>query len=48
MLAINDIQGLGFEIFTLVSDMHENVDLVLGINRIFELEGTITCKESFV
>ena len=33
-----DIHGHRFEIYTLVSEMHENVDLVLGIKNIFELE----------
>ena len=36
-----DIHGHRFEIFTLVSEIHENVDLVLGIKNIFELEGII-------
>ena len=27
-----------FEIYTLVSEIHENIDLVLGIPKIFELE----------
>ena len=35
-----------FEIFTLVSEIHENVDLVLGIKNIFELEGIINSQES--
>ena len=30
-----------FGIFTLVSEIHENVDLVLGIKNLFELEGVI-------
>ena len=30
-----DIHGHRFEIFTLVSEIHENVDLVLGIKNIF-------------
>ena len=33
-----DIHGHRFEIFTLVSEVHENVDLVLVIKNIFELE----------
>ena len=28
-----------FEVCTLVSEIHENVDLVLGIKNVFELEG---------
>ena len=28
---IVDIQGHRFEVYTLVSEIHENVDLVLGI-----------------
>ena len=38
---VKDIQGHRFEIFTLVSGIHENEDLVLGIWNIFELEGMI-------
>ena len=34
-----------FEIYTLVSEIHENVDLVLGIKNIFELEGIISSWE---
>ena len=34
-----------FEIYTLVSKIHENVDLVLGIKNMFELEGTISLQE---
>ena len=36
-----DIHGHRFKIYTLVSEIHENVDLVLGIKNIFELEGAI-------
>ena len=36
-----DIHGHRFEVFTLVSQIHEDVDLVLGIKNIFELEGII-------
>ena len=36
-----DIHGHRFEIFTLVSEIHENVDLILGIKYLFELEGII-------
>ena len=38
---IVDMHGHRFEIYTLVSEIHENVDLVLGIKNIFELEGNI-------
>ena len=34
---IIDIHGHRFEIFTLVSEIHENVDLDLGIKNVFEL-----------
>ena len=37
-----DIHGHRFEIFTLVSEIHENVDLVLGKKNIFVLESIIT------
>ena len=36
---IVDIHRHRFEIYTLVSEIHENVDLVLGIKNVFELEG---------
>ena len=43
---IIDIHGHRFEIFTLVSEIHDNVDLVLGMKNIFELEGIIDSRES--
>ena len=36
---IIEIAGHMFEIYTLVSNIHDNVDLVLGIKNVFELEG---------
>ena len=42
---IIDVHGHRFEIYTLVSEIHENVDLVLGIKNIFELEGVINSKD---
>ena len=36
-----DIHGHRFEIYTLVSEICENVDLVLGIKNVFKLEGVI-------
>ena len=38
---IINIHGPRFEIYTLVSEIHENMDLVLGIKNIFELEQVI-------
>ena len=38
---IIDIHGHRFEIYTLVLEIHKNIDLVLGIENIFELEGVI-------
>ena len=43
---IIDIRGHRFEIFTLVSEIHDNVDLVMGLKNIFELEGVIDSRES--
>ena len=42
------IQKYRFEIFTLVSEIHENVDLVIGIKNLFELEGVIDSWDSCV
>ena len=40
-----DIHGHRFKIYTLVSEIHENVDLVLGIKNVFELEGVINSRD---
>ena len=45
---IIDIHGHRFEIYTLVSEIHENMDLVLGIKNVLELEGVIdSCDSCF-
>ena len=41
-----DLNGHRIEIFTLVLEIHENVDLVIGIKNKFELEGMINSQES--
>ena len=38
---IIDIHGHRLEFYTLVSEIHENVDLVLGIKTVFKLQGVI-------
>ena len=40
------ICGHRLEVFTLVSEIFDNVDMVLGIKNIFELEGVIDSLES--
>ena len=35
-----------FEVFTLVSEIHDNVDLVLGMKNAYELEGIIDMRDS--
>ena len=42
------IQSHRFEIFMLVSEIHEDVDLVIGIKNLFELEGIIDSWDSCV
>ena len=42
---IIDVHGHRFEIYTLVSEIHENVDLVLGIKNVYELEGVINSRD---
>ena len=42
---IVDIHGHRFEIYTLASEIHENVDLVWGIKNMFELEGIINSRD---
>ena len=43
---IIDIHRHRFEIFTLVSEIHDNVDLVMGMKNIFKLEGVIDLRDS--
>ena len=42
---IVDKNGHIFEIYMLVSEIQENVDLVLGIKNVFELEGIINSRD---
>ena len=42
---IIDVHGHRFEIYTLVSQIHENVDLIMGIKNVFKLEGVINSQE---
>ena len=42
---IIEIHGHRLEIYTLVSEIHENVDLILGIKNVFELEGVINSRD---
>ena len=45
-MVIIDIHRHGFEIFPLVYEIHNNVDLVMGMKNIFELEGVIDSQDS--
>ena len=45
---IMTIQSHSFEIFTLVSEIHENVHLVIGMENLFELEGVIDSWDTCV
>ena len=42
---IVEIAGHKFEIYTLVSEIHDNVDLVLEIKNVFKLEGIFNSQE---
>ena len=42
---IIEVHGHRFEIYALVSDIHENVDSVLGIKNVFKLEGVINSRD---
>ena len=39
------IHGHRLGIYTLVSEIHKNIDLVLGIKNVFELEGVINLRD---
>ena len=43
---IIDIHRHRFKIFTLVLEIHDNVDLVMGMKNIFKLEGVIDSQDS--
>ena len=43
---IIEINEHRLEVFTLVSEIFDNVDMVLGINNLFEIEGVIDTRES--
>ena len=43
---IVEIHGHRMEVFTLVSEIFDNIDMVLGIKNLFELEGVIDTRES--
>ena len=43
---IIDIYRYRFEIFTPVYEIHDNVDLVMGMKNIFKLEGVIDSQDS--
>ena len=46
ILVIVEISNHRLEAFTLVSEIFDNVDMVLGIKNLFELEGVIDSRES--
>ena len=46
ILVIIEICGHRLEVFTLVLEIFDNVDMVLGIKNFFELEGVIDSQES--
>ena len=39
------IQGHIFEIYVMVSEIHDNVNLVLGVKTFMELDGEISMRE---
>ena len=42
---IVDVHGHRIKVYTLVSEIHENVNLVLGIKDVFELERILNSRE---
>ena len=46
ILVIIDVYRDKYEVFTLVSQIHVNVNLVLGMKNVFELEGVIDVWDS--
>ena len=46
ILVVIDVYDHRFEVFTLVPEIHDNVDLVLSMKNVFELEGVIDMQDS--
>ena len=46
ILVIVEICGHRLEVFTFMSEIFDNVEMVLGIKNIFQLEGVIDSRES--
>ena len=42
---IVEINGHRLEVFTLVSEIFDNINMVLGIKNLYELEGVIDTRE---
>ena len=42
---IIEVHNHRFEIYTLVSEIHKNVDLMLGIKNVFDVEGVINSRD---
>ena len=40
------LQEYRFEVYTLVSEMHVNLDMVIGIKNVYEIEGVISTRDS--
>ena len=41
---VSKIQGHSFEVYTLVSEIQDKMDLILGVKNIFELEGIVNIR----
>ena len=44
---IIDLHGHRLEIYTLVSETHHNVDMLLGIKNVYGMEGVYITRESY-
>ena len=42
------LHGHKFEIYTFVSEIHDNVDVLLGIENVYEMEGVINTRPSCI
>ena len=46
MYVMINLKGHRFEVYTLVSEIHYNVHVVMGIKNVFEIEGVISTRDS--
>ena len=42
ILVVIDLHGYRFEVYTSIAEIHDNVDMVMGIKNVYEIQGVIS------